>query len=60
MSLPLAVAGAGKTTLMDVLAGRKTTGNVCGQMLVNGHVKLSKTFARVVGYVEQVRPFSDM
>lgn len=55
--MPLVMAGAGKTTLMDVLAGRKTTGSVCGQMLVNGHVKHSKTFARVVGYVEQVGVF---
>lgn len=46
-------AGAGKTTLMDVLAGRKTTGRVEGQVWVDGHPKQQHTFARVCGYVEQ-------
>lgn len=30
--------GAGKTTLMDVLAGRKNTGVIEGELLVNGEV----------------------
>jgi hypothetical protein len=47
------LAGAGKTTLMDVLAGRKTTGRVEGQVWVDGHPKEQHTFARVCGYVEQ-------
>jgi ABC-type multidrug transport system ATPase subunit len=46
-------AGAGKTTLMDVLAGRKTTGRTEGQVWVDGHPKEQHTFARVCGYVEQ-------
>lgn len=29
-------SGAGKTTLMDVIAGRKTQGVVKGDILVNG------------------------
>jgi ABC-type multidrug transport system ATPase subunit len=33
-------SGAGKTTLMDVLAGRKTQGVVTGELLVNGHPKV--------------------
>ncbi|CAD7702122.1 unnamed protein product [Ostreobium quekettii] len=45
--------GAGKTTLMDVLAGRKTTGVIEGELLVNGYPKEQKTWSRVVGYVEQ-------
>ena len=46
-------SGAGKTTLMDVLAGRKTEGVITGDVSVNGHPKQQETWARVVGYVEQ-------
>ncbi|KAK9820341.1 hypothetical protein WJX72_009201 [[Myrmecia] bisecta] len=46
-------SGAGKTTLMDVLAGRKTTGIIEGDVRVSGHPKVQATFARVMGYVEQ-------
>ena len=47
------MAGAGKTTLLDVVAGRKTIGTVTGDILVNGHPKDQRTWARAVGYVEQ-------
>eukprot|EP00884_Botryococcus_braunii_P023385 jgi/Botrbrau1/9730/Bobra.0388s0022.1 len=47
------VSGAGKTTLMDVLAGRKTSGVVKGEIRVGGFLKNQETFARVAGYVEQ-------
>jgi ABC-type multidrug transport system ATPase subunit len=47
-------SGAGKTTLMDVLAGRKTQGVIKGDLMINGHPKVQETWARVVGYVEQV------
>jgi ABC-type multidrug transport system ATPase subunit len=46
-------AGAGKTTLMDVLAGRKTSGRVEGGIWVGGHPKEQHSFARICGYVEQ-------
>jgi len=46
-------SGAGKTTLMDVIAGRKTGGEIAGRILINGHNQDLKTFARVSGYVEQ-------
>ncbi|GBF90608.1 ABC transporter G family member protein [Raphidocelis subcapitata] len=46
-------SGAGKTTLADVLCGRKTVGEVRGDIFVNGHPKDQATWARVVGYVEQ-------
>ena len=42
-----------QTTLMDVIAGRKTQGEIRGEILVNGHPKDQKSWARVVGYVEQ-------
>lgn len=46
-------SGAGKTTLMDVLAGRKTSGVIDGDVRVSGHPKIQQTFARVMGYCEQ-------
>ncbi|KAL0417621.1 UNVERIFIED_CONTAM: Pleiotropic drug resistance protein 2 [Sesamum radiatum] len=47
------VSGAGKTTLMDVLAGRKTGGYIEGTISVSGYPKNQATFARVSGYCEQ-------
>ncbi|XP_073156192.1 ABC transporter G family member 34-like isoform X3 [Henckelia pumila] len=47
------VSGAGKTTLMDVLAGRKTGGYIEGSISVAGYPKNQETFARVSGYCEQ-------
>ncbi|CAN1252472.1 ABC transporter G family member 31, partial [Linum perenne] len=46
-------SGAGKTTLMDVLAGRKTGGYIEGDIKISGHPKVQSTFARISGYVEQ-------
>lgn len=47
------VSGAGKTTLMDVLAGRKTGGYIEGFINISGYQKNQETFARVSGYCEQ-------
>ncbi|KAG8375511.1 hypothetical protein BUALT_Bualt10G0107400 [Buddleja alternifolia] len=49
----IGVSGAGKTTLMDVLAGRKTGGHIEGSIYVSGYPKNQETFARVSGYCEQ-------
>jgi ABC-type multidrug transport system ATPase subunit len=49
----LTVSGAGKTTLMDVLAGRKTSGYIEGNISISGYPKKQETFARVSGYCEQ-------
>ncbi|KAK4762338.1 hypothetical protein SAY86_008106 [Trapa natans] len=46
-------SGAGKTTLMDVLAGRKTGGYIEGDIRISGYPKQQHTFARISGYVEQ-------
>ncbi|CAA3033443.1 ABC transporter G family member 32-like [Olea europaea subsp. europaea] len=46
-------SGAGKTTLMDVLAGRKTGGFIEGSINISGHPKKQETFARISGYCEQ-------
>ncbi|XP_044487463.1 ABC transporter G family member 39-like [Mangifera indica] len=47
------ISGAGKTTLMDVLAGRKTGGYIEGSINISGYPKKQATFARVSGYCEQ-------
>ncbi|GLT67729.1 hypothetical protein SLA2020_400150 [Shorea laevis] len=49
----MGVSGAGKTTLMDVLAGRKTGGYIDGNITVSGYPKKQETFARIAGYCEQ-------
>lgn len=46
-------SGAGKTTLMDVLSLRKASGEVTGDIRVNGHPQESNSFRRMTGYVEQ-------
>ncbi|KAJ1376803.1 P-loop containing nucleoside triphosphate hydrolase [Sesbania bispinosa] len=49
----MGVSGAGKTTLMDVLAGRKTGGYIEGSITISGYPKKQETFARISGYCEQ-------
>ncbi|KAJ1704497.1 hypothetical protein LUZ63_004276 [Rhynchospora breviuscula] len=50
----MGVTGAGKTTLMDVLSGRKTGGYIEGTIKVSGYPKNQETFARVSAYCEQI------
>ncbi|XP_078168194.1 ABC transporter G family member 36-like [Carex rostrata] len=49
----MGISGAGKTTLMDVLAGRKTGGYIEGSINISGYPKKQETFARISGYCEQ-------
>ncbi|KAL5852887.1 hypothetical protein ACOSQ3_008005 [Xanthoceras sorbifolium] len=49
----MGVSGAGKTTLMDVLCGRKTSGAIEGDIRMDGYPKVQHTFARISGYCEQ-------
>ncbi|KAI4376163.1 hypothetical protein MLD38_013953 [Melastoma candidum] len=49
----MGVSGAGKTTLMDVLSGRKTGGYIEGTISIAGYPKKQETFARISGYCEQ-------
>ncbi|KAK6267900.1 hypothetical protein QUC31_012060 [Theobroma cacao] len=49
----MGVSGAGKTTLMDVLAGRKTDGYIQGSITISGYQKKQETFTRIFGYCEQ-------
>ncbi|KAA8541752.1 hypothetical protein F0562_022904 [Nyssa sinensis] len=53
LSALMGVSGAGKTTLMDVLAGRKTGGYIEGDIRISGFPKNQETFARISGYCEQ-------
>ncbi|TMW67502.1 hypothetical protein Poli38472_011122 [Pythium oligandrum] len=47
-------SGADKTTLMDVIAGRKTRGKIEGQILLNGHPATDLAIRRATGYCEQM------
>ncbi|XP_050220402.1 pleiotropic drug resistance protein 3-like [Mercurialis annua] len=49
----MGASGAGKTTLMDVLCGRKTGGTIEGDIRIGGYPKVQDHFARISGYVEQ-------
>jgi len=46
-------SGAGKTTLMDTVARRKTKGTITGDIMVNGEPQ-DEFFSRISGYVEQM------
>jgi ABC-type multidrug transport system ATPase subunit/ABC-type multidrug transport system permease subunit len=46
-------SGAGKTTLMDVIAMRKESGTIEGEIRLNGFLQERTSFLRSSGYVEQ-------
>ncbi|KAG7394267.1 hypothetical protein PHYBOEH_005422 [Phytophthora boehmeriae] len=50
----MGATGAGKTTLMDVIAGRKTGGRIVGEIYVNGELKNPANFSRITAYCEQM------
>ncbi|RHY18619.1 hypothetical protein DYB32_010355, partial [Aphanomyces invadans] len=47
-------SGAGKTTLMDVIAGRKTGGKIVSDILLNGYPATDVAIRRCTGYCEQM------
>ncbi|KAE9029175.1 ABC transporter G family member 36 [Phytophthora rubi] len=51
--------GAGKTTLMDVIAGRKTGGTIQGKIMLNGYEASDLAIRRCTGYCEQMDIHSD-
>ena len=46
-------SGAGKTTLLDVISMRKQSGNITGEIMLNGFPQEAIGFRRCSGYVEQ-------
>jgi ABC-type glutathione transport system ATPase component len=44
----------GKTTLLDLLAAKKTGGTMTGHVLLNGAPVERDSFSRIAGYVEQL------
>ncbi|KAL3657250.1 hypothetical protein V7S43_017910 [Phytophthora oleae] len=59
MTALMGSSGAGKTTLMDVIAGRKTGGKIQGKILLNGHAANDLAIRRCTGYCEQMDIHSD-
>jgi ABC-type multidrug transport system ATPase subunit len=49
----MGATGAGKTTALDVLAGRKTAGWVRGDIRLNGLPATTALLARLTAYAEQ-------
>ncbi|PIN13569.1 hypothetical protein CDL12_13804 [Handroanthus impetiginosus] len=46
----MGVTVAGKTTLMDVLSGRKMSSYISGTITISGYPKKQETFAHIAGY----------
>lgn len=44
---------AGKTTLLDVIAGYKTGGTISGEIMIDGHPKQDAQWKAINGYAEQ-------
>ncbi|KAG7375417.1 hypothetical protein PHYPSEUDO_001327, partial [Phytophthora pseudosyringae] len=53
MTALMGSSGAGKTTLMDVIAGRKSGGTIQGEILLNGYPATELAIRRCTGYCEQ-------
>ncbi|RKP27887.1 LOW QUALITY PROTEIN: hypothetical protein SYNPS1DRAFT_32331 [Syncephalis pseudoplumigaleata] len=49
----MGASGAGKTSLLDILARRNKSGEVQGELFVNGKTIDNETYRRVIGYVDQ-------
>lgn len=54
MTALMGSSGAGKTTLMDVIAGRKAGGTIRGTVFLNGYEATDLAIRRCTGYCEQM------
>jgi ATP-binding cassette subfamily G (WHITE) protein 2 len=54
----LGPSGSGKTTLLDILSGRKTTGNIQGQVKFGGALPSRAFLRRYTAFVEQFGEFT--
>ncbi|KAF1332342.1 Atp-binding protein, partial [Globisporangium splendens] len=59
MTALMGASGAGKTTLMDVIAARKTGGKISGKILMNGYEATDTAIRRGTGYCEQMDVHSE-
>ncbi|KYQ90665.1 ABC transporter G family protein [Tieghemostelium lacteum] len=48
----MGLSGSGKTSLLDILSGRKNVGDISGNILING-LPVPENFKRISGYVTQ-------
>ncbi|OLY84454.1 ATP-binding cassette sub-family G member 2 [Smittium mucronatum] len=49
----IGASGSGKTTILNMIAGRLTKGSVMGEILFNGELRDPKNFKNILSYVEQ-------
>lgn len=49
----IGASGAGKTSLLDILARKTKAGNVTGELLVNGRLVKDSEYRDIVGFVDQ-------
>lgn len=54
MTALMGSSGAGKTTLMDIIAGRTTGGSINGKIFLNGYAANDLAIRRCTGYCEQM------
>lgn len=53
-------SGAGKTTFLNALMGTVKYGTISGQVWVNGRAMKMSRLRRIMGFVPQVRPLSQL
>lgn len=46
-------SGAGKTSFLDILAGKNKRGKVSGEVMINGRIFSAQEYKHVVGFVDQ-------
>ena len=60
MAALMGPSGSGKSTLLDILSGRKTVGEITGEIKFGGETPSSMFLRRYTGYVEQFDTLLDI